>query len=506
MKLGFLCRAAGIDCPRNEYEREISAICVDSRRAVSGCLYICIRGLRTDGHRYIEEAIRNGATAILMQEGSEIPTQEDAILLCAKDTRSACAILFDAWYGFPSQKLRFIGVTGTNGKTSVTHMLRHILECSFYRVGLIGTVGCTSAGKAIPMQSHNPLANMTTPDPEDLYPLLAQMAEDGVEYVLMEVTSHALALGKLAPIRFCMAIFTNLTPEHLDCHGDMEHYANTKAMLFEKSECAVINLDSPYAQRMMRHCTGRIRTCGRDGGADYTYESAQVDSQGVSYRLLSQNFNLQIRCPVSGNFTVVNSMQAAIGAIELGIGAGAVKDALASLGGVKGRLERVRLDFDADFRVFIDYAHTPDALENLLRTAREICPASGRIVLVFGCGGERDQSKRAPMGRIATDLADWVIVTSDNSRGEDPDTIIEQILLGIKKNNYTVIPDRSEAIRHAVMTAKSQDIILLAGKGHEEYEITGSGKKPFYEKEIVRKAFDARQKRKKSIGERESGI
>ncbi len=505
MKLGFLCKAAGITCPAEEEEREILSVCVDSRRAEKDCLYICIRGFRTDGHSYISDVINAGAAAIVIEEGADVEVRRGVCFLSCKDPRQASAMLFDAWYGFPSQKLQFIGVTGTNGKTSVTYMLRHILESSLYRCGLIGTVGCESAGKVLKPRSQEALANMTTPDPEDLYRMLAQMVEDRVEYVLMEATSHALALGKLAPIEFRVAIFTNLTPEHLDFHGNMEQYAAAKAALFERCECAVINADSPYAEEMIKHTKGTCLTCGCQMPADYTCEDVEYGTQGVGYRLISKNFNLQIRCNVPGNFTVINSVEAAVCALELGIGAGKVKDALASLSGVRGRLEKVRLDFDADFDVFIDYAHTPDALQNLLRTARGFCKKEARIVLVFGCGGDRDRSKRPVMGSIATTLADRVIVTSDNSRSESPEEIITEILSGTQKQNYTAIPDHKEAILHAIMTAKKDDVILLAGKGHEEYEIGRDGRIPFREKEVVRNAFALRREKEKNTGKTETG-
>ncbi len=497
MKLKALCDAAGIFCPSGTEETEILAVESDSREVCAGALFVCIRGLHTDGHAHLSEAIERGAVCVLTQDDAVIEPCRSAILLKSPDTRRALACLYHAWYGFPTAKMKLIGVTGTNGKTSVTHMLRAIFEASLCRCGLIGTVGCESVGRHLVGRSSNSLANMTTPDPKELYRMLGEMAADRVEYVLMEVTSHALALGKLAPLRFEAAIFTNLTPEHLDFHGTMEAYAEAKAMLFERSRLSVINLDSPYAKEMMAHAKGRVVTTSAAGKADYNAERIASDEGGVVYQMTSESAKLKLFCPIPGSFSVMNSMQAAVCAHELGFGAAVVKEALASLSGVKGRMERVKLGLGADFHVFIDYAHTPDALENLLRTAAQMKPTGGRVVALFGCGGDRDRTKRPVMGRIASQNADRVIVTSDNSRSEDPAHIIEEILTGIGEGtDMIVIPDRAAAIFHAILTARKGDLILLCGKGHEEYEIDRSGRKPFSEKAIVKEAFAERRRRK----------
>ncbi len=499
MKLGALCTSAGIFCREEIAQTEISGIVMDSRLAEPDTLYICICGLHTDGHTYIGEAVSRGAVCVLVQQDVPAQVPEEVICLTAADTRGAAAQLYNAFYGNPCARLKFIGVTGTNGKTTVTHMLRAILEASLCRCGLIGTVGCESAGRHLENRMHNRLANMTTPDPPELYRMLAEMAEDGVEYVLMEVTSHALALGKLEPITFEAGIFTNLTPEHLDFHGTMDAYADAKARLFQKSKLSVINADADYADRMTEASAGRVVTCGVNGNrSGYQAESVRLIGQtGVDYELCSDKSRLHIQCPVPGRFTVMNSMQAAVCALELGFGASAVKIALASLAGIRGRMERLKLGVNADFSVLIDYAHTPDALEKLLRTAKDSCSDGQRVVLVFGCGGDRDKSKRPMMGAVASRYADAVIVTSDNSRSEDPEAIIRDILVGMNREGITVIPDRAEAIRYAVLNARPSDLILLAGKGHEEYEINRSGRYPFHEREIVRQALEEKQSRER---------
>ena len=495
MKLSELCRGAEIPFPAECGDREISSIVTDSRMAVEGCLFICIKGFQTDAHRFIGEAIDKGAVCVLTQSDFAEEISPDICHLSHENPRRASAYLYNVFYGTPTEKMKFIGVTGTNGKTSVTHMLRAILEASLCKCGLIGTVGCESSGRFLESQNQNPSANMTTPDPPELYRMLSEMAEDGVEYVLMEVTSHALVLEKLAPISFEAGIFTNLTPEHLDFHGTMEAYAEAKATLFSRCRISILNADSLYLSQIEKYVTGKRVTCSSCSWEEtYHAERVRMNGQiGVDYELISKSARMRIQCPIPGHFTVMNTMQAAVCALELGIGPSAVKTALGSLLGIKGRMERIRLGHEANFTVFIDYAHTPDALEKLLRTAKDFCMDGQRVVVLFGCGGDRDRGKRPLMGAVAERYADDVIVTSDNSRSEDPHQIIEEILSGMQKRP-TVIPDRREAIRYAVLRAKPKDLILLAGKGHEEYELNRQGKFPFSERSIVLEAFEERKR------------
>ena len=496
MKLKLLCDAAGIDCSEAHFDCEIEDISTDSRKEMKGAMFVCLRGTQFDSHHYIQNAIANGAICVLTESSYSVPCDnEQVVFLHCEDTRSALAHLWHAWYGFPCRDLKVIGVTGTNGKTSVAHILRTILRSSWRTCGIIGTVGCESEKGTIETVTEVGLSNLTTPDPRDLYRIFAQMRDEGVEYVVMEVSSHALSLGKLAPVTFEAAIFTNLTPEHLDFHKTMQAYAKAKASLFQKTRLAICNADSPYCEQMLEGTTCRSITCTAKGkDADYSADEIEVRSQnGVSYRLSSARTRLRIVCPIAGEFTVMNSMQAAICALELGCSPAAIKTALATMGGVKGRMERVRLGLEADFSVLIDYAHTPDALEKLLLTARDLVQKGGRTVVLFGCGGDRDRTKRAVMGEIAARLADHVIITSDNSRSEDPMQIICQIVSGIPPQKaYTVIPDRASAIRYAIENAKAGDLILLAGKGHEQYEIVGGERRPFCEGSLVKEAFRAR--------------
>ena len=485
MKLKLLCDAAGINCPEAYFEFEIEDISTDSRKRMKNAIFVCLRGTQLDSHNYIQDAINNGAVCVLTDKDYPLPHgREEVLFLQCDDTRAALAHLWHAWYGCPCRDLKIVGVTGTNGKTSVAHMVRTILRSSWHTCGIIGTVGCETEKGVIDTVSDLGLSNLTTPDPRDLYRIMAQMRDEGVEYVVMEVSSHALALEKLAPITFEAAIFTNLTPEHLDFHKTMQAYAAAKAKLFQKTKLAIGNADSPYCESILKGTTCRRITCtAKDKIADYSADEVEIKSQnGVAYRLSSARTRLRISCPIAGEFTVMNSMQAAICALELGCSPAAIKTALATMGGVKGRMERVRLGLEADFSVLIDYAHTPDALEKLLLTARDLVQKGGRTVVLFGCGGDRDRTKRAVMGEIAARLSDQVIITSDNSRGEDPMQIICQIVAGIPPQKaYTVIPDRASAIRYVIENAKAGDLILLAGKGHEEYEIVGGERRPFCE-------------------------
>lgn len=496
MKLKDLCNAAGIDCPTAYANWQIEDISTDSRKKTQNAIFVCLSGIQFDSHDYIDDAIENGAVCILTDQNRTPKSKQEGIAyLTCEDPRAALAHLWHAWYGFPCRELKIIGVTGTNGKTSVAHMLRTVLRTAFHTCGIIGTVGCESEKGSIETVTESGVSNLTTPDPRDLYRIMAQMRDEGVEYVVMEVSSHALALGKLAPVTFEAAIFTNLTPEHLDFHKTMESYATAKASLFQKAKVGVFNADSPYCERMLQSATCRAVTCtAKEKNADYSADEIESRFQnGVAYRLSSARTRLRIACPIAGEFTVMNSMQAAVCALELGCSPAAIKTALATMGGVKGRMERVRLGLEADFSVLIDYAHTPDALEKLLLTARDLVQKGGRTVVLFGCGGDRDRSKRAVMGEIAARLADHVIITSDNSRGEDPMQIICQIVSGIPPQKaYTVIPDRASAIRYAIENAKAGDLILLAGKGHEEYEIVGGERRPFCEGNLVKEAFRER--------------
>ncbi len=554
MPLGRLCAEAGVVCPREAEELIIRGVSADSRRIRPGWLFVAVNGMHTDGRQYIPAALQAGAVAVICQplpeegsSGERMP--EGQIVLYADNIREAMARLFDAWYGHPGRRLRLVGITGTNGKTSVACMLRHILMTAGEPCGMIGTLGCFSPSGPVNIRSADERAAMTTPDPEELYAILARMAEEAADpsplTVIMEVTSHALALEKVAPLSFELSVFTNLSPEHLDFHPTVEAYFKAKCRLFERSRLGVVNADDKWGRSLpamflpvdkwlicRTSATGGITDPVCPTGTCSRTQAGQIRSLGlcgVEYRLITPDVRLRIRCPVPGQFTVINSMQAAVAAMSLGVSPTHVKEALGSFPGVPGRMERVPLGpaYDGEFSVFIDFAHTPDALETLLETFHRLRQESGtgqgacggrgrmagytvshrtlsgagrgtqsctrRIVLLFGCGGDRDRSKRKAMARIASRMADVVVITSDNSRSEDPGAIIQDILTGIdKESEYVVISNRAEAIRHVILHARLGDIILLCGKGHETYEIDRTGRHPFCEREIVLSALRER--------------
>ena len=503
MKLGKLLEISGLGaqgkCEMPDGitpDTDITGIVTSSEQVSAGSVFVCIKGLHADGHEFINDAVRSGAVLIVAELGRDVSVG-GAAALKVENTRRAAALLYNAWYGFPADKMKIIAVTGTNGKTSVTYMLRAIFEKASYRCGLIGTVGCLSCGgRRIGTFSHDVLANMTTPDPDELFRLLRIMADDGVQYVFIEATSHASALSKLDALHFDVAVFTNLTQDHLDFHGTMENYFLSKAKYFGMCDRAVINCDDRYGARLADELRSNekcdlLTVSAKSSGADYcACDITSLGADGSSYTVFRKNgesIRLSVRIP--GEFSVMNSLEAAAVAIECGIPAECIKEALSEFPGVTGRMERVPLPGNPDRAVFIDYAHTPDALENLLRCVRGFAAENQRIILVFGCGGDRDRTKRREMAHIASRFADFTVITSDNSRNEDPERIISDILKGIdKEKSYTVITDRKEAIEFAVMYSRPKDIILLAGKGHEKYEINRTGRHPFDEKEIVLEA------------------
>lgn len=487
MKLHALLTGAGIDCPHEKNDIDIQSITSSSKKSCLDSMFVCLCGLHSDGHSYIEDARRCGAKIIIAQKG-RIPKGKCADdIIFVDNTRAALSRLLSVFYGEPQKNMKIIGITGTNGKTTTSRMLYEILKKWGKRCGYIGTVGSVAPSGRLDIVSDNICANMTTPDPEELYKILSVMKRDMAEYVIMEVSSHSLSLDKVAPIEFEYGLFTNLTEDHLDFHKDMESYYIAKKKLFSQSKKAIINIDDMYGRQLSGEISSPIRVTAE--GRESQYMATEIKYNGYSgleYKLYSRLANLRVRTSIPGKFTVYNSLMAIACAIEIGVPVSVIRYAMIEMKGTYGRLERVELPSSADFSVFIDYAHTPDALENLLKCAISFKKKRNRIVLLFGCGGDRDREKRKIMGRIATNFADVTIITSDNPRSEDREKIIFDILLGVdKESNYKVISDRCEAIRYAIMNAKAGDIILLAGKGHENYEIVGNSKNYFNEREIV---------------------
>lgn len=454
---------------------EITGVSADSRNTKKGDLFLCIRGTRFDGHDYAKEALEKGAVAVVTERRLGLDRE---ILL--PDTRRAAASIFASWYGNPQKRLKIVGVTGTNGKTSVVHLLDAIYRRAGYRTATSGTLGTFWQGKAYSAEN-------TTALPDKLYALLREMADDGVEYLFMEVSSHALVLDRVAEIAFLCGIYTNLTPEHMDFHKSMDNYAAAKARLFKQSRYGVFNYDDSYSYIAAQSRLCRSYGYGERNGADFHIESViKNDLSGIAYQVVFQKQKRTLRSALVGSFNIHNTLAAAAAATLDGVDWDILSEAIASFGGVAGRLEKI---YDKEFTIFIDYAHTPDALMRVLDVLRRGAASKSRLRVLFGCGGDRDRSKRPVMGRIAESLADDVIVTSDNARSEKPATIIREILDGMGKHNtansFRVIEDRKQALEYAIDSAQPGDILLVAGKGHEDYEIDCHGRHPFSEKQIL---------------------
>lgn len=481
MKLSELLSDVGITCTAEQGEIEITKITCNSKRVVPGALFVCLPGTKTNGAEFICEAKAAGAAAVLCDR-----EEGNGVIVC-HDTLWAMSVLCRKMYGHGIDRLKLIAVTGTNGKTSTVRFLESIFTAAGIRCGTVGTLGCHSSRKQISISPADVNANMTTPDPEELYTALSQMSDDGDEYVFIEASSHALARKKLDALHFEAGIFTNLTREHLDYHKTFEEYASAKARLPQMCDRFILNLDDRLHRLI---CPDGSISCSERRSADFRAECVELyGKNGCAYRLVSRDHIFPIRSRLSGNFTVMNTLEAAACALSLGIAPFYVQTGIAALNCVSGRMEKVALSSNANISVYIDYAHTPDALENALKSAKKIAEG-GRVVVVFGCGGDRDRGKRSEMGRMATRLADFTVITSDNSRSEDPEKIINDILVGVNENaDYKVITDRKSAIEYAIKESRPDDVILIAGKGHEKYEIDSTGKHPFDEIQIVRKIW-----------------
>ena len=503
MILSDLFASAGLNCPADAGQIAVSGICTNSQRLKKDELFVCLRGTRTDGHEHLAQAAERGACAavIAAEYTGEIP--DGLRTIRADDTKAAVAYLYDAWCGNPSRKMQFVGITGTNGKTSVAWLLYGLLKHAQIPCALIGTVRCEGPAGELPKDTSGN-ANMTTPDPEQLYPMLASFAEQGTEVVIMEVTSHALVQERCAPLHFALGIYTNVTRDHLDFHGSMEHYFAAKKRMALQCERVLINLDDERVASLKGQVPCSVFTCStRNKNADFYAEEVGLSTSEVKYKLVSANARLRICCPMGGQFAVSNSLQASAAALLMGVRTQSIRDGMALLPPVPGRMERVTFGADLPFTVWIDYAHTPDALENLLVAARRSKTRAQRVVLVFGCGGDRDKGKRAQMGAVACRMADYFVITADNSRTEPLDGILADIVRGVdRRAHYRVIRDRRSAIRHVIEHARAGDVILLAGKGHETYEIDGNGRHDFDERVIVREAIEDFWRTQKRTDER----
>ena len=467
-------------------DRAVENIAYDSRRVQRNGLFVALRGEKTDGHQFIGQAIEKGAHVIVTERAEKNPR---ATCVVVENTRNAMADLAATFYGFPARKLRLTGVTGTNGKTTTTFLIKHICEKAGMRCGLIGTVRYEIGERILP-------AARTTPESLDLQELLAQIANAGCRATVMEVSSHALALERARGLEWDVAVFTNLTQDHLDFHGTMENYFESKAKLFtelaaqqkKRKPVAIINSDDRYGQRLLARIEKKISvvTFGMGTRADFRASNYRIEFTGTSYQLDARGKSYFVRVPLIGRFNVANSLAALAAANALGIGLREAVLSLAKSPQVPGRLEMVPAK--RQFQVFVDYAHTPDALLNVLKTLRELGPR--RLIVVFGCGGDRDQQKRPLMGEIADQHADHAIITSDNPRKEDPDAIIAQVEEGFRSNHFEKITERAQAIARAIEIAQPRDIVLIAGKGHENYQEFADHTVPFDDIQVARRALE----------------
>ena len=486
MQLKTLAAAIPVHQVIGKLDRPVESIAYDSRRVQKNGLFVAMRGESRDGHEFIGQAIEKGASVIVAEREEK---HSRATCLVVENARNALADLSATFYGLPAQRLKLAAVTGTNGKTTITFLIKHICEKAGLRCGLIGTVRYEIGERVLP-------ASRTTPESLDLQELLAQIVNAGCRAAAMEVSSHALAQDRTRGLEWNVAVFTNLTQDHLDFHGTMESYFESKLKLFtqlgqqqkKRKPVAVVNIDDRYGEQLLQRIGKKVAviTYGMGVRADFRASNYRVEFGGTSYQLDARGKSYLVRVPLIGRFNVLNSVAALAAANALGVD---LREAVLSLGKssqVPGRLELVPAK--RQFQVFVDYAHTPDALRNVLKTLRELGP--NRLIVVFGCGGDRDRKKRPLMGEIADRHADYAILTSDNPRKEDPNSIITEIEKGFRSTHYEKLVDRAEAIGRAIALVQPRDIVLIAGKGHENYQEFADHTVPFDDIQVARRAIE----------------
>lgn len=456
---------------------DITGVAYDSRNVLPGNIFVCIKGFETDGHKFAGMAAENGAAIIVAQDKIDV----DVPVWYVENSRVEIAEIARKYYGNPSERFKLIGVTGTNGKTTVTYLIKSIIETAGMCIGVIGTNQNIIGDKVLVTQSTTP----TTPNALELQQLFAEMSESDAQCVVMEVSSHALELDRVHGCHFDVGVFTNLTRDHLDFHKTMENYLAAKAKLFNISDKGVVNFDDEGGRKIAAAADGEILKTGLSEDCDLRAENIEITAKGTDFDAVYKGEKHHIHISIPGRFSVYNAISAMGAALLLGIDMDTVIKGLENASGVLGRVEVVPTD--TDYTVIIDYAHTPDGLENIINTVKDF--AVGRVITLFGCGGDRDNTKRPIMGEISGKLSDYTIITSDNPRTEDPEAIIADIVEGIKKTDgeYTVITDRREAIAYALDNAKKDDVIILAGKGQETYQIIGKEKYDFDERVVVYK-------------------
>ncbi|WIY59970.1 UDP-N-acetylmuramoyl-L-alanyl-D-glutamate--2,6-diaminopimelate ligase [Bacillus arachidis] len=465
---------------------EITSIEADSRKVTNGSLFVCMKGYTVDSHDFAKQAAAQGAAAIV----AERPIDVDVPVVLVKNTYRSLAVLADYFYEQPTHKLHLIGITGTNGKTTTSHIMDEIMRAHGHKTGLIGTINMKIGDETFEVKN-------TTPDALTLQQTFHRMVEKNVNSAVMEVSSHALSLGRVHGCDYDVAVFTNLTQDHLDYHKTMEEYKHAKGLLFaqlgnsyhnNREKYAVLNSDDPVAEEYMRSTAATVITYGIDTHSDIMAKDIVMTSGGTTFTLVTPSENIDITMKLIGKFNVYNVLAAIAATLVSGVSLQTIVEVVKKLTGVPGRFEVV--DGGQDYTVIVDYAHTPDSLENVLTTAKQF--SKGNVYCIVGCGGDRDRTKRPIMAGVATEYATHAILTSDNPRSEDPKSILDDMLTGAKGNNYEVIIDRKEAIFHAVSEAKAEDIIIIAGKGHETYQIIGKDVHHFDDREIAKEAINER--------------
>lgn len=474
MKLNEILKGIKYSIAAGNGNIEVGKLETDSRKIEKGDVFIALTGLGADGHNFIRAAVENGAAAVIAEHETE---SFGAALIVCENTRILAAYAAANYYGQSHKKLKLIGVTGTNGKTTVTHIIKQILELKGEKTGLIGTNHYLIGDEELPSSG-------TTPEAIELHSIFKKMADEGCKYAVMEVSSHALALHRCEGLSFEVGVFTNLTEDHLNYHKDMDDYAAAKSKLFTMSKYSLLNEDDPYYKVMKKAAAGKTVTYGIKKHADMKAENIVYSQRGISFTWTYGSSEVPMKMGIPGEFSVYNALAGIGAAALLGLSDMEIAKGLLIVRGVKGRAEVVPTD--TDYTVMIDYAHTPDGLENILKTVKGF--AKGRVIVVFGCGGDRDAKKRPIMGQIGGKLADFAVVTSDNPRTEDPASIVDQVLAGMggMEKKYKAIVDRTEAIRYALSIAEKGDIVLLAGKGHETYQDIGGKKIHYDEREIIK--------------------
>ena len=488
MRLDYLLDGQQILEHRGKTNIEIKGLTGDSRKVKDGYLFVALKGSIENGHRYLADAVRKGARVLVVQKAEAGLTGATVVRLA--DTRSALFDLADRFYGYPARHMDLIGITGTNGKTTTSYLLESVLREAGKEVGVIGTINYRFKGNSFE-------ASLTTPDPVDLMRLMREMRDAGVTHVIVEVSSHSLDQGRTQGLPWSRAIFTSFSRDHLDYHSTMEEYFRAKSLLFDSLKetrhngqvRAILNMDDPKGQALERMTTVPVVSYGLENRCRVRATDIESTLQGLRFRVVTSEGEAVVDSPLLGRINVYNMLAAAATGLTYGIQLKTIAGGIQGLGSVPGRLERVQ-----NIRglcILVDYAHTPDALEKALQTVREL--TEGRLITVFGCGGDRDRGKRPQMGRIAGDYSDLVIITSDNPRGEDPEHIVSEIEPGVREagldaidpespcinRGYRIIVDRKQAIRAAVDVADKGDIVLIAGKGHENYQIIGERKRYF---------------------------